>query len=183
MIDIALVMEYNAQISFGIGVYVKMKFSRLLFSIISLTTIWVVLRENISIFDVVVGIVAGTACLLFAQRFLPDEEVDNVKFHRIITYPFWLLGQIYLSGFFVIRMIIFGARADFVHIETKLESNIMRVILGNSITLVPGSITLDQNENEYTVVWMRDKDAGDPDGDMSDAVKGKLESKLIRAEK
>jgi multicomponent Na+:H+ antiporter subunit E len=160
-----------------------MKFSRLLFSIVSLTVIWIVLRENISVFDVIMGIVAGTACLLFAQRFLPSEEVDNVKFHRIITYPFWLLGQIYLSGFFVIRMIIFGARADFVPIKTKLDSNIMRVILGNSITLVPGSITLDQNKNKYTVVLMRDKDASDPEGDMSDIVKGKLEARLIKAEK
>jgi len=160
-----------------------MKFSRLLFSIVSLTVIWIVLRENISVLDIVVGIVAGTACLLFAQRFLPSEEVDNVKFHKIITYPFWLLGQIYLSGFFVIRMIIFGARADFVPISTKLNSNIMRVILGNSITLVPGSITLDQKKNKYTVVLMRDKDASDPEGDMSDIVKGKLEAKLIKAEK
>jgi len=160
-----------------------MKFSRLLFSIISLTVIWIVLRENISVFDIIMGVAAGTACLFFAQKFLPDEEVDNVKLYKIITYPFWLLGQIYLSGFFVIRMIIFGARADFVHIDTKLESNILRVILGNSITLVPGSITLDQEGRKYTVVWMRDKGASDPEGDISSAVKGKLEARLIEAEK
>ena len=161
----------------------KMKFSRLLFGVLALTVTWIVLRETIGIFDVVLGVVAGVACLFFSQRFLPTEEVDTVKFSKLITYPFWLLGQIYLSGFVVIKMIITGARADFIPIDTKLRSNVMRVILGNSITLVPGSITLDQNENEYVVVLMRDKTAPDPVGDMSDTVKGKLEARLIRAEK
>jgi len=162
---------------------VKMKFSRLLFSIVSLTAIWVVMRESFSLFDVAIGIAAGFACLFFSQRFLPTDDMDNVKFTRILTYPIWLLGQIYLAGFSVIKMIILGARADFVQVDTKLKSNIMRVILGNTITLVPGSITLDQDESNYTVVWMRKKNAPDPEGDVSEAVKGKFERRLIKSER
>lgn len=165
------------------GEFMKMKFSRFLFSVVSLTVIWIVLREEISVFDVVIGVAASIACLFFSQRFLPADDVDDVKFYRIITYPFWLLGQIYLAGFVVIKMIIFGARADFVQVNTELKSNIMRVILGNTITLVPGSITLDQSQDHYTVVWMRRSDAPDPVGDLSEAVKGKFERKLIKAER
>jgi len=162
---------------------VKMKFSRFLFSVITLTIIWVILREEISVFDIIIGVLASTACLFFSQRFLPADDVDNVKFRRLWYYPFWLLGQIYVAGFSVIKMIILGARADFVNVDTKLKSNIMRVILGNTITLVPGSVTLDQEQNHYTVVWMRSKDAADISGDMSEQVKGKFERKLIMAEK
>jgi len=160
-----------------------MKFSRLVFSIIALTAIWIVLRESISVLDVVLGAAAAASCIFFGRRFLPADEADDVKLSRLFLYPFWILGQIYLSGFFVIRMIIFGARADFIHADTALKSNILRVILGNSITLVPGSITLDHNEHGFTVVMMRGKNASEPKGDMGQAVKGKLEAKLIKAEK
>ncbi|MCL2392495.1 MAG: Na+/H+ antiporter subunit E [Oscillospiraceae bacterium] len=160
-----------------------MKFSRLLFSILFLTVIWIILRENISLFDVVLGVLVGIACIMFARRLLPLEDSDNVNFSRLVTYPFWLLGQIYLSGFFVMKMIINGARADIVRVDTKLKSDILRVIMGNSITIVPGSITLEQEDHEYTVVWMRPSSASDPAGDVGNAVKGKLEAKLIKAEK
>jgi len=160
-----------------------MKFSRTLFAVIALTAIWIVMREQFSIFDLVLGAAAGIACIFFARRFLPIEEEDTAKLSRLFLYPLWILGQIYMSGFFVIRMILFGARADIIHVDTKLKSNILRVILGNSITLVPGSVTLDHNEHGYTVVKMSDKNDSAPKGDMSEAVKGKLEAKLIKAER
>jgi len=159
-----------------------MKISRLLFAITALTAIWIVLRESLSIFDVVLGVAVSLACIFFARRFLPTDEVDNVRLYKLLLYPLWLLGQIYMSGFFVIKMILFGARADFIHVDTKLKSNITRVIMGNSITLVPGSITLDHNDHKFTVVMMRGKNAPKPKGDMGEQVKGKFEAKLIKAE-
>jgi len=171
-------MDYH----WTIGEFLKMKVPRLLFAIISLTAIWIIMRESFSFLDVVLGVAASLACIFFARRFLPTDEVDEVKLSRLFLYPVWLLGQIYLSGFFVIRMILFGARADFIHIDTKLKSNILRVMLGNSITLVPGSITLDHNDDKFIVVVMRDKNASNPKGDMGEQVKGKLEAKLIKAE-
>ncbi|MCL2365953.1 MAG: Na+/H+ antiporter subunit E [Oscillospiraceae bacterium] len=159
-----------------------MRFSRKVLGVFSLAVIWIVLRENFSLFDVALGVGAGIACLFFANRFLPAEPSEEIKLSRLITYPFWLVGQIYLSGFFVIKMIVLGARADIVHFNTRLNSNVLKVIMGNSITLVPGSITLDYHDSEYTVVWMRAKNASKPKGDSGNAVKGKLEARLIKAD-
>jgi len=160
-----------------------MKFSRLLFGVLFLTIIWIVLRENLSLIDIALGLVIGTACMVFARRLLPLDESDSVRFSRLVTYPFWLVGQIYLSGFFVMKMIILGARTDFVRIDTELKSSILQVILGNSVTLIPGSITLEQVEDHYIVVCMRDKSAHRPKKDIGDILKGKLEARLIKAEK
>ena len=158
-----------------------MRFFRRVLGVLGLALVWILLRENFSLFDLALGIVAGAACLYFTSRFLPAERFEPIKLSRLITYPFWLLGQIYLSGFFVIKMIIMGARADIVHFDTKLNSNTLKVIMGNSITLIPGSITLDYTGSEYTVVWMRARTSSKP-RNAGDALKGKLEARLIKAD-
>jgi len=160
---------------------IAMRVFRRVLGVLSLTIVWIILREDFSLFDVALGIVVGSACLFFTGRFLPAERFEAIKLSRLITYPFWLLGQIYLSGFFVIKMIILGARADIVHFNTDLNSTILKVIMGNSITLIPGSITLDYHDKEYTVVWMRARTESKPKNS-GDALKGKLEARLIKAD-
>ena len=149
-----------------------------------LTFIWILLREEISLVNILIGIIISIACITYSKKFLPFNKIGNVNILKLIIYMFYLLGQVYIAGFFVIKKIVSGnARADFVITHTALRDESLRVILADSITLTPGSILLDLTDNRITVVLLVDKDAPRPLKNADEIVKGHLENKLLLIEK
>jgi len=155
----------------------------MIFAVPVLTLLWVILMEELSIRSVAIGVVTGVIIMLFSRKFLPYQQIENVNFYKLLTYPFFLIGQIYVAGFMVIKIFIKGAAVDIVTVKTKLKNEALRVILADSITLTPGSILLDLDENNITLLWMKDKKiAADPEI-AGELLKGKLERRLLKAER
>jgi len=148
-----------------------------------LTGVWILLREDFSLFTVVSGIILGLGCIYMFGRFLPPDKVADVDFFKLVTYPFYLIAQVYLSGFMMIGIILTQARVDVVQIKTSLRNDFLRVMLAHSITLTPGSVSLDIEDDKITLLWIRKK--SDPiETDSAGAfLKGQLEEKLLRAQK
>ena len=65
-----------------------------------------------------------------------------------------MLGQIYLSGFQVIKLVFTGASARMYSVKTSLTDESLRIILADSITLTPGSLFIDMIDDEITVMWL-----------------------------
>lgn len=158
-----------------------------MYALILLTIVWVVLSGGISLFSVASGLVVGVVSLFFVRRFIGPKKIKNVSFVKLIFYPIFLIGQVYLAGFMVIKMIILGCRTDVVKVDTALENEFLRTILCNSITLIPGSVMLEQEESKLTVMLLRMEDApaimSDVGYDMGYEVKGKPEALLLKAQK
>jgi len=152
-------------------------------SIIMFTLIWLILSGNFSIANIIAGIVVSIASLYSAHRLLFLPKISKVSFTKFIVYPFYLIGQIYISSISVIKVIIKGGRAEIVKVNTDINTGFLLTILCNSITLTPGTIVLDQRNDELTILWLREKDAISVTSDCGDAVKGKLESKLLKMQK
>ena len=152
--------------------------------IILLTAVWVILRETITLVTIAVGLVLSTFCVLVSRRMIPIAKTGSIKPLRLIVYLFFLLVQVYLGGLAVIKVILFGAHVEIVEIKTKISNNLLRSILVNSITLVPGSVSLDLNEDAITVLWLTRRTDAPPDVGLADEqLKGKLERMLIKAQK
>jgi len=101
-----------------------------------------------------------------------------------MLYLFYLIGQIYIGGISAIKIILFGAHVEIVKIQTHIRNKVLRTILVNSITLVPGSVSLDLSEDVITVLWLKRKTSGAPDIDNADEIlKDKLEGMLLKAQK
>ncbi|MCL2377169.1 MAG: Na+/H+ antiporter subunit E [Defluviitaleaceae bacterium] len=154
-----------------------------LFVYIALTLIWIVLTEEISWRSMAMGMFATIICLHFSGKFLPYEEIKKVNFLRLITFPFFLIGQIYSSGFQVIKIIIKGHKLDIVTVRTKIQNETLRVMLADTITLTPGSIMLDLVDDFVVILWMREKDNKADSETAGEIIKGKLERGLLKAEK
>jgi len=152
-------------------------------TILMLTIVWILLREDFSIFTVVTGIVLGFGCAYMFGKYLPAPKVSGISVFRLLSYPFYLIWQVYLSGFVVIGIILTQAKTDIVQITTSLKNDVLRAILAHSITLTPGSISLDLKDEVITLLWLRKKSAPDDTGDAGDFLKGQLEKKLKKAEK
>lgn len=73
---------------------------------------------------------------------------------RLPAYWWWLLGEIFTSSLAVARLILqpsLPISPTVVTLESKPETPVGQVILGNSITLSPGTVTLDVHEGEILV--------------------------------
>jgi len=149
--------------------------------IIVLTFFWFILREAFSFADLIFGLTISFICIWYSRKFIPYNAVRGVSFLKLAFFVFYLLGQIYSAGFYVIKMILTGATSHIVTVKTPIKNEILRVVLADSITLMPGSILLDLNGDDITVLWMYDKEELPPDLDVK--LKGKLEEKILAAQR
>ena len=149
-----------------------------------MTLVWVILMESVNFITLIGGVVLGWACVAYSHKFLPFRKIEKVNFFKLITYPFYLIGQIYASGLYVIKIIFTGERVDVVQIKTKIKNESLRVLLADSITLTPGSILLDMTDDKLTLVWLRPKTDPDPENtsDIDEQLKTRLENQIIKAE-
>ena len=154
-----------------------------LFVYIALTLIWIVLVEEVSWRSMAMGMFSTIICLHFAGKFLPYEEIQRVNFLRLITFPFFLVGQIYASGITVIKIILKGHKLDIVTVRTKIQNETLRVMLADTITLTPGSIMLDLVDDFVVILWLREKGNKADSDTAGEIIKGKLERGLLRAER
>lgn len=116
--------------------------------------LWVLLNERLTVEIAAFGAVISLALYLFTIKFMdysPKREWASIrKIPYALKYYFFLLKEIVLSNFTVIRF-IFSARYEvepqLVYFKTKLKGDIDRVVLANSITLTPGTITVSAEED------------------------------------
>lgn len=125
------------------------------------TCFWLILFESASLMIVLSGIVISKFSILITEKFFLNGtfyELYPFNLFKIARYTIYLLGEIYKSGLSIIPTIISGkANPDIVEIQTDLESNIGLVILANSITLTPGTITVDLQGHRIQVLWLDPK--------------------------
>ena len=154
------------------------------FVLLALTVVWMILMEEISWRSLGMGMLTVMACMHFGNRFLPYEEIKDVNFFKLATYPLFLVGQIYAAGWQVIKVIFLGYKMDIITMETGLKNEALRIIMAESITLIPGSVSLELEDDLVTVMWITTSKAPDlSQTEREEAIKGKLERRLGAAQR
>lgn len=152
------------------------------YAFVALTCMWVILVESFSWLSIGTGAVVSAVCVLFCRKIIPLEPVRDVRFSRLWFYPLYLIGEIYVQGFFVIKMILSGVRVDIVDANTKLKSDFLRAILVSSVVLTPGSVPLGLEGEKLKVLNLGS--ASDEDAyQVVDALRARLEKQLTKAQK
>jgi len=111
----------------------------------------------------------GVACAalvatLSSDLLLPARARAQVSIGwRFLVYVPWLLWQVVLANLHVIRLIFRPAeiRSQVVRFKTSLPGDVAKVALGTSITLTPGTVTMDIDGDEFFVHALSDKAAED----------------------
>ena len=110
----------------------------------------------------------GVICTALVAHFSSDLLRLNVSFFqklpiawRFLQYIPWLLYQIVLANFHVVYLIFrpHEIRPQIVRFNSRLSSDLSKVTLGNSITLTPGTVTMDIDDEEFCVHALSDKAA------------------------
>ena len=111
---------------------------------------WVLLNGRWTAEIAVVGVVVCAALYAFMAAFMgysPRKEWAIVKrLGRILAYTGYLVGEVVKSAFAVLRL-IWSPKLEpgpkLISFRTKLRTDAGKVVLADSITLTPGTITVN----------------------------------------
>ncbi len=124
--------------------------------------IWLLLSESFDLFHVGLGLVAAFGVAwLNTNRSVSRFAILRL---RIVWYFLWLVGRILQSGFHLSVLILHPAlpiNPKLIRYRTELQEESEIVLLSNSITLTPGTITAELNSQDLLVHAMDDKSAHD----------------------
>lgn len=123
---------------------------------IALFLLWVVLSGMFDAFHLLVG-VATVAFIAWQQTALaPLRGADEprIRVLRLVLYVPWLMWQMLLSSIYVARVILWDhEKVDpcMIAFSSKQPSVLHRVVFANSITLTPGTLTVDLKDDYFLV--------------------------------
>ncbi len=129
-----------------------------LITILIFAGIYIILREKISLPIVLGGCAVAAAALWLTDRFLiRDHYVHQftLKPFRFIGYFLFLLYKILKNGVSTALLTWFG-KADyaFFSFSSELSDDFKLNLLANSITLTPGTVTVDRENQKLLIVQL-----------------------------
>ncbi|HEX9902212.1 MAG TPA: Na+/H+ antiporter subunit E [Acidobacteriota bacterium] len=123
--------------------------------------LWLLLSGHLDAFHIGAGVFSAgvvTFMHLRINRHLYYQkkiaEVHALRLFRLALYVPWLMGQIVLASLQVAYAVLHPRMPidpALVRFKTKLPNIAAKVILGNSITLTPGTFTIRIREDEFLV--------------------------------
>ncbi len=149
-----------------------------------LVIVWVILHEQLTPRTLLTGVLVSLFTLAFTNGLVLKQDYCSryaIRPFALLRYIGVLIVQIYIAGFHAMRKILTGGlNVDIVEIETSLENDFHIALLANSITLTPGTVTMEIEGQRLKVIWI---DAYTKDTDIAGtAIKGSFERMLAQAD-
>lgn len=136
---------------------------RLVYWTAVLFVLWLMLSESFNALHMAVGFSAALLVALLRTD-LGAERTYVIRWWRALLYIPWLFSRILVSGVHVsylilhprlpIKPVLFRHRAD-------LGSDEAVLLMGNSITLTPGTVTVEADDEELIVHALDEDSTGD----------------------
>lgn len=151
---------------------------------VALYAVWLLFTASIDPYSLAAGAVGSVIiAALTHDVFIAEHEAALRSFMPrplyVLFYMLYLIWSMYVSSVGMLKAVILGeATPRVVHFRTRLKSDLARMVISNSITFTPGTITLDLNDDHLTVHWfmattIHSRAAGE-------LIKGRLEDQLQR---
>ncbi len=130
---------------------------RIIFWTIFLFIIWLGLTMSFSVQEVTTGFVVSLVLAILYVRNYPSS--DNFRFRPIayIIYIVTFLKALFLANWDVAKRVIdpkLPINPGIVAIKTELKEDYKKLMLANSITLTPGTITMDVQDDTLFIHWI-----------------------------
>ncbi|MCP9292174.1 MULTISPECIES: Na+/H+ antiporter subunit E [Gracilimonas] len=130
-------------------------------SFLTLMGFWYVMSGFFDITHTIMGVISVTIVMAFNYKLKAhsfyDNESDVIKDLRFLYLPWyfiWLFWQIIVSGIHVAKILLSPSlpiKSSVVRFKVNYPNPHAKMILGNSITLTPGTLTVDINDDEFIV--------------------------------
>ena len=120
--------------------------------------VWIIFNGNITLEIVLFGIVIAAVIFAFMCKFMnysfKKERLFYKKFGAFCRYVFLLVKEIIKANVAVCKLIVTRKALPepvIVRVHTNLKTDTAKVLLANSITLTPGTITVSLSGQELIV--------------------------------
>ena len=135
------------------------------------------------------GIISIALCI-YIQNFIKINSQQKPKINklRITKYTFWILKEIAKADWEMVKIILdekINIQQQIIKLKVNQKFDITKTILANSITLTPGTITIEtlqtqNNENQFLIHAIAKK-SDDPKNTINEL--NKMERKVTELEK
>ena len=118
---------------------------------------WIVLSGHFDLFHLSLGALCSLLVSVFSHDLLFEDiraKGRHISMVRFLAYLPWLSYQIILANLYVAYLVLSPKMAispRITRFKTTLTNDLSRVVLGNSITLTPGTITMEIADGEFFV--------------------------------
>ena len=167
----------------------KTRFPAVITTFIVCFAFWVLVTWAFTVQELAAGAVVSLAVALFSSRFFIHEKAfwlfNPAKFFGLLIYIPVFLCELVKANWDVAKRCYGGCKnvnPGIVKIPVDVESEYGQSMLANSITLTPGTITMEiTEEDEQTYYYVHWIDVTAPSGkEAGDAIKGTLEKGVRR---
>ncbi len=137
---------------------------------LTLFVLWLILSGKFDAFHVSIGAVSALCVALGTRRLLllppdigrPGTHPTNVLPLRFLGYIPWLIWQIIVSSLHVAYVVLhpkMPIQPRLLRFDTSFPHVLAQLTLATSITLTPGTVTLDVDNDEFLVHALTDTSA------------------------
>ena len=124
---------------------------------------WLIFNGRVTLEIVIFGVVISAAVFAFVCKFMGHSIKKELRIYKkvpgLLKYIFILVIEIIKANLTVIKLILTRKEVTeptLVRVHTNLKSETAKVMLANSITLTPGTITVSM-EGDALLVHCLDK--------------------------
>lgn len=126
--------------------------------------VWLLLSGHYDTFHISLGVFSVGLVMVLNRglhrvRLYPGDIHRNLNFGRLFIYIFWLVKEIILAAIQVARYVLdprMPVDPSFLMFHADLPNAGSQVVLANSITLTPGTLTVDITKGVFLVHSLSD---------------------------
>jgi len=121
---------------------------------------WLLLTFDFTVANLIVGAVASIICALFFGKFFITNVYKLLQPRRyfwFIVYLFIFIWECIKANLDVAYRVLHPAmpiRPGIVKVKTTLKSDMAKMLLANSITMTPGTISVDIIDDYLYIHWI-----------------------------
>ena len=121
---------------------------------------WLLLTFDFAVPNLIVGAVSSIICALFFGRvFITNvyKLLQPQRYFWFIVYLFIFIWECIKANFDVAYRVLHPAmpiRPGIVKVKTTLKSDLAKMLLANSITMTPGTISVDIIDDYLYIHWI-----------------------------
>ncbi len=126
------------------------------------TSVFMVLFEQFNFLSAMIGLIIALLSIFITDRLMLDEpyrKLFKLNPLYLIRYTGYLIYRIIGAGFHATWLTLSGrAHVRYFCYNSHLHDDLLNNILANSITLTPGTVTIDKEGNKLLIMQLVHKD-------------------------
>ena len=138
--------------------------SKLIFTWLIIFILWLAFTASFELYEVITGLSISLIISLLTYKSFTTRGVKGlspIKLIFVFKYIIIFLIALVKANLHVAKIVLspnLPINPGIVEFESKLESDFAKMILANSITLTPGTLSVDIIENRFYIHWLEVKD-------------------------